>query len=165
MPWLMPDKNLDSTSRAEVLKEMEVLQSRLDKYDDLIFRNRGWMVTLVIALVGVAIQYKQTQFAYLAAAISGFFYLVETIWRFTYMEKYISRYRFLRDCLRSEKLPACYSSFDLANEYVDTYGLCGKANKLFWTAFHYERLFFYGASVLGALVIERLMDLSTFIPL
>ena len=52
---------LDEEKRFELLKlEMSLLQSTLDKYDDLIYRNRNWFITLWAALVGLSFTNKIT---------------------------------------------------------------------------------------------------------
>jgi hypothetical protein len=47
--------NISENQKFEIIKmEMELIQTTIDKYDDLIFRNRNWFITLWIAAIGLA---------------------------------------------------------------------------------------------------------------
>ena len=45
---------INPEQRLEIIKlEMGLIQATLDKYDDLIFRNRNWFIMLWMATIGL----------------------------------------------------------------------------------------------------------------
>ena len=85
--------------------EMQSLQSRLMKYDDLIWQTRGWLITLIVALLGWAIAEAQDQIQKLASfslLLVLLFWLRETFFRANEWYKYIVRYRTIRDAFRDK---------------------------------------------------------------
>src|SRR6266566_2050801 len=83
---------LTREERLEILKiEMSLLQTRFDKFDDLIFRMRGWLFTIVVTLLGGAISLRKVQLATLATGIPVLFYFLESFWRQDWF-KYVVRY-------------------------------------------------------------------------
>ena len=106
--------------KMELIKmEMNLLQGRFDKYDDLIFRSRNWFMTLWIACVGFTFSSKSIILPFLAAALSILYYLLEGMLRFAYWYKYVIRYRTIRDEL-NKKTPNVerLSVYDLTNKYM-----------------------------------------------
>jgi|ERR1700680_3475598 len=93
---------IELSNRLEILKlEMQLLQQRLTKYDDLIWTLRGWAVTLTVALTSWAITKLDEPAAMvwilrLAAVIPALFWIEEGMLRAGYVAKYIDRYRLLR---------------------------------------------------------------------
>ena len=74
-----PTQNTTSIERHDrlqiLLTEMELLQGRFDKYDDLIFRNREWVITVVVALLGAALTLSLPQLGVLASWVPALFFL------------------------------------------------------------------------------------------
>lgn len=91
--------------RFELLKiELQILQTRFDKYNDLIWRNRNWMVTVTLGFVGWAIAQgalsaTRPALLWVAAVVPLVFWFNEVTLRFAYMSKYVHRYRVVRDSL------------------------------------------------------------------
>lgn len=113
-----PDVNLDSAKHFELLKiEMDLLQGIFNKYDDLIFRNRGWLIALVTALLAGSIQLHKGSLALLATCVCGLFFLLEAVWRYSYVYKYKNRYRVLRDKLNTGQDYQKISVYDLTGLY------------------------------------------------
>ena len=98
---------LDSFAKEVLLKEMEFLQTRFDKYDDLIWRNRSIFSTIVIAIVGIGIANNEkesfTLWISLSLIITGLFYIQEIVFRVSYVYRYVSRYRLIRDSINGVK--------------------------------------------------------------
>lgn len=84
----------------EILKiEMGLIQSTLDKYDDLIFRGRNFFVTLWLACIGLAFTIQSGFVPLLAVGLSILYWFFEGMMRYQYWFKYVDRYRFLRRAL------------------------------------------------------------------
>lgn len=147
---------MNEGERLEILRsEMELLQSRFDKYDDLIFRNRGWMVTIIVALLGAAITLHQLDLATLAAAVALLFYLVEVVWRFNYWHKYVTRYRFIRDWLYNKRPIDDLWLYDLTHKY----GLpVPWWKRLKECSVRFEVMFFYGSLAGGSILLRYLLN-------
>jgi hypothetical protein len=130
----------------EILKaELSVLQSRMDKYDDLIFRSRGWMVTIIAALIAGSVQLKSPALAFIASALPLPFLLLEFLWRWDYMSRHTLRYRTIRHALNEERCFLSLAIYDLTDHYRP-----GPWNR--WQRFRLslkiEMLIFYGFMVL-----------------
>jgi hypothetical protein len=96
---------LTATERFEILKiELSLIQATLDKYDDLIFRNRNIFITLWIACIGLAFTIKSADITLLAAFLSLMYWFLEGMMRHQYWYKYVCRYRFLRDSLNKDEI-------------------------------------------------------------
>lgn len=65
----------NSKEKLEILKvEMGLIQRTFDKYDDLIFRNRNWFITLWAGAIGLAftIKTRESSFSrYLLRSCTG----------------------------------------------------------------------------------------------
>lgn len=93
----------------EILKvEMELIQSTLDKYDDLIFRGRNFFVTLWLACLGLSFTIKSVFVPLLAVGLAILYWFFEGMMRYQYWFKYVDRYRFLR-----KRLNLSSDSFDI----------------------------------------------------
>ena len=109
-----------------VVQEMSMVQSRLDKYDAWIVRNRGWLITLVIALVGWAVTRERVHemdwLLIVAGTVPAVFWFHEALLRWSYWYKYILRYRALRDTLNQSGEGAvdwsAFKHLDLAHSYA-----------------------------------------------
>lgn len=138
-----------------LLTEMELLQGRFDKYDDLIFRNREWVITVVVALLGAALTLSRPQLGVLAAWAPALFFLAETSIRFAYWYKYVDRYRFIRDTLNSESDISTISMYDLTNKYNRKYRRLRRVwDQIRSVLFKVEPLVFYGGIVLFTIILR-----------
>ncbi|AOE50929.1 hypothetical protein [Kangiella sediminilitoris] len=110
---------MENKEKIEILKiEMTLIQSTLDKYDDLIFRNRNFFITLWLACLGLSFTIKSTFVPNLAAFLSILYWFFEGMMRHQYWFKYVDRYRFLRDTLNSSTPELSeISVYDLTNKY------------------------------------------------
>ncbi len=149
------ESTLTREERLQVLiAEMNLLQGRFDKYDDLFFRNRGWMVTIVVALLGSALTLEQMDLTILAAAVPAVFFLIEVIWRTAYWYKYVVRYRFIRDTLNQNKSIDSISIYDLTHHYGDFPGV---QDRLKSCVFKLEPMVFFGGLAVAAIVVRQLL--------
>jgi hypothetical protein len=132
--------------------EMQLLQSRFDKYDDLIFRSRGWLIVVVVATLGAGISGQNPNLAYLASAVAAFFYVVEGLWRLLYLSRFVHRYKYLRDKINSKNPLEGLKVYDLTNELG---GPKPSKWKDFRTVFlRVEPLFFYSVLCIGPLIVR-----------
>lgn len=105
--------------RFEILKtELSLIQSTLDKYDDLIFRGRNFFITLWLASIGLAFTIKSTAVPLLAVALSVLYWFLEGMMRHQYWFKYVDRYRFIRGQINKPEFKlASISVYDLTNHF------------------------------------------------
>lgn len=110
---------MTSDQRFEILKtELSLIQSTLDKYDDLIFRGRNFFITLWIASLSLAFTIKSASVPLLAAALSAIYWFLEGMMRHQYAVKYVHRYRFLRDEINKAGFdPDSIDVYDLTNHH------------------------------------------------
>jgi len=140
--------------RFEILKtEMALLQTRFDKFDDLIFRMRGWLVTIVATLLGGAIGLKRVQLATLATGIPILFYFLESFWRQEWF-KYVVRYRHIRDALHNGESLEDFTLYDLTDKYGNRPGRWQRLRSTLWSL---ERCVFYGSLALGSFLVRGLV--------
>lgn len=105
---------LEKTDRLEILKlEMGLIQKTLDKYDDLIFRNRNWFITLWAAVLGLSFTQDKIPATY-AIILCVLFWFFEGMMRHQYWYKYVLRYRTLRYSFNNDKIDSL-SLYDLTN--------------------------------------------------
>ena len=103
--------------RLEILKvEMGLIQGTFDKYDDLIFRNRNWFITIWAGAIGLAFTVKDPRITFLAILAAGLYWLLEGMMRHQYWYKYVVRYRAIREWL-NESESEFISVYDLTNHY------------------------------------------------
>jgi hypothetical protein len=141
-----------------LLTEMELLQGRFDKYDDLIFRNREWVITVVVALLGAALTLSRPQLGVLAAWAPALFFLAEMSIRFAYWYKYVDRYRFIRDTLNSGSDIFTISMYDLTNKYNRKYRRLRRVgDQIRSVVFKVEPLIFYGGIVLFTIILRQVV--------
>lgn len=103
-----------------ILTEMELLQGRFDKYDDLIWRNRGWLVGVVVALVGWGLAQPpatRREILLVGLVMPVVFWIHEGMTRYVYWFKYVTRYRLLRSAVNDPTGRALGNIplYDLAN--------------------------------------------------
>ena len=107
----------DQKERLEILKiEMSLIQGTFDKYDDLIFRNRNWFITIWAGAIGLAFTIKDPRIIYLAVLAAILYWVLEGLMRYQYWYKYVVRYRAIREWL-NESESESISVYDLTNHY------------------------------------------------
>ncbi|MDE1465790.1 hypothetical protein [Spartinivicinus poritis] len=107
----------DSKEKLEILKvEMSLIQGTFDKYDDLIFRNRNWFITIWISAIGLAFTIKDPRIVFLAVLAAALYWLLEGMMRHQYWYKYVVRYRAIRKWL-NDPVSDSISVYDLTNHY------------------------------------------------
>lgn len=137
--------SLTEDRRFEILKtELSLLQSRMDKYDDLIFRNRGWMVTIIAALMAGSVQLKSPSFALIASALPFPFLPLEVLWRWNYLSRHTMRYKTIRHALNEEQCFRKLPLYDLTDHYRPG---PWKRGQRFRLSLKIEMLIFYGFMV------------------
>lgn len=103
--------------KLEILKlEMGLIQGTFDKYDDLMWRNRNWFITIWAGAIGLGITTNQSALALLAMAAAFLYWIIEGTMRFQYWFKYVVRYRAIRTWL-NESADQDISVYDLTNHY------------------------------------------------
>jgi hypothetical protein len=106
-----------SKEKLEILKiEMGLIQGTFDKYDDLIFRNRNWFITIWAGAIGLAFTITDPRLSFLAVLAAVFYWLSEGLMRHQYWYKYVIRYRAIREWL-NESEKGVISVYDLTNHY------------------------------------------------
>lgn len=116
------EERLTRPERFEILKvEMTLLQSRFDKFDSLVFQMRGWLITIVVGLLGAALSLKKGQLTVLAAGVAVLFYFLETLWRQNWF-KYVIRYRRIRDTVFYGESIENLAPYDLTAHFGDRLG-------------------------------------------
>lgn len=105
----------------EIIKlEMGLIQSTLDKYDDLIFRNRNWFITLWMGTMGACFTIKEPLFPIFATLLAFLYWFTEGMMRHQYWYKYVLRYRCLRDSFNADSTQISdISLYDLTNHYMN----------------------------------------------
>jgi hypothetical protein len=103
--------------KIEMLKiEMSLIQGTFDKYDDLIFRNRNWFITIWAGAIGLAFTIKDPDITYLGVLAAALYWFLEGMMRNQYWYKYVVRYRAIRAWL-NESSEQSISVYDLTNHY------------------------------------------------
>lgn len=106
---------LTDGDRLDFLKlEMGLIQQTLDKYEDFIFRNRNWFVTIWMGTLGLAFTIRSPTVPLLAAFAALLYWFTEGMLRHQYWYKYVVRYRAIRDWINSPTAEMI-SIYDLSN--------------------------------------------------
>lgn len=79
--------------------EVQIIQSRLDKYDDLIWRNRAWLIPIWAGTIAVAITGQIPRLSIGSVVLVLISWVAECSIRFSYQLKYIDRYVTIRNAL------------------------------------------------------------------
>jgi|SRR5579864_290815 len=159
---------IDISERLELLKlEMQLLQQRLAKYDDLIWTVRGWAVTLTVALTSWASAKlgDPAAMAWIlrtATVVPALFWIEEGVLRAGYVAKYIDRYRLIRSALNDsapdlETLPL----YDLTGHYA---GLTPPLRRLLRSFLRVESTFLYLALIALPLLFMLLLPMENAQP-
>ena len=151
-------------NREELIKvEMNLLQSRFDKYDDLIFRSRNWFLTIWVAIMGITFTSKVAVLPFLAAGMSVLYWILEGLLRHQYWYKYVERYRRIRDELNKPDPDLdSLSVYDLTNKYSSAPD--EKASKIVGSFFKIETVVFYVSMALLGITMGVLF-MKDIIPL
>ena len=149
---------LTNDEKFEVLKiEMGLIQNTLDKYDDFIFRNRNWFITLWIATIGLSFSVKSSLIALLATGLCFIYWLIEGVMRSEYWYKYVLRYRAIRNSLNQDDFNINkFNIYDLTNKFGKTDH--SEKPKIKETFFKFEPGVIYFFMAIAALVIFILME-------
>jgi hypothetical protein len=118
LEWLLTERPVTKDERFEILKiELSLIQTRFDKYDDMIFRGRNAFITLWLAAIGLSFTIKSLTVTWLAVFLSILYWFLEGMVRHQYWYKYVDRYRFLRDSLNNPEADISrISVYDLTNK-------------------------------------------------
>jgi hypothetical protein len=145
---------LTKKERFEVLKlEMGLIQNTLDKYDDLIFRNRNWYITLWTGAVGLGISSQKVYLLFLAILLTVLYWFIEGVMRHQYWYKYVDRYRTIRERLNTPaKIQVPLSAYDLTNHY--NRGEITGLEKLKRSFFKLEPLIVFSSMGIAAAVVH-----------
>lgn len=110
---------MNANDKFELLKiELQLIQTTLDKYDDLIFRGRNFFITLWMSSIGLAFTIKSPMMIITASMLAIIYWLFEGLMRFKYWIKYVDRYRFLRNEINKNGfLVKNISVYDLTNHF------------------------------------------------
>ncbi len=145
----------DKKEKLEILKvEMSLIQGTFDKYDDLIFRNRNWFITIWVGAIGLAFTIKDPRITYLAVLAAGLYWVLEGMMRHQYWYKYVIRYRAIREWLNDSE-DEQISVYDLTNRYGK------RASK--WECFH-NSFFKLEPTLLGVTMIVSALIAFKFVP-
>jgi len=143
---------MTTEQRFEILKiELALIQSRFDKYDDLIFRGRTSFITLWLACLGLSFTIKSDVVPWLAVGLSVLYWFLEGMVRHQYWFKYVDRYRFLRDSINKP-------GADLSN--ISVYDLTNKAHRVSTSRWHEVRPCFFK---LEPTVLYGVMGMAAFL--
>ncbi|PTY38706.1 hypothetical protein BGP77_11035 [Saccharospirillum sp. MSK14-1] len=141
--------------KLEILKvEMSLIQGVFDKYDDLIFRNRNWFITIWAGAIGLAFTVKDPRITYLAVLAAGLYWSLEGMMRHQYWYKYVIRYRSIREWLNNSEEEEI-SIYDLTNHYGK------RAEK--WERFH-NSFFKLEPTLLGIIMVASALIALKFVP-
>ena len=149
---------LNKDEKLEILKlEMGLLQSTLDKYDDLIYRNRNWFITLWAAMIGLSFTNNIYFLPLFGIGLALVYWLLEGVLRYKSWYKNVNRYREIRDALNSKDFDINQISiYDLTNKYgKQEYKIGEKISACF---FRMEAIFLYLIMVGASLVIYFIIN-------
>lgn len=136
---------LSDDARVAILtSEASLIQDRIFKYEELVWKSRGWAVALTVALTGWAVaNFEKTQagpLLLLASCVPVFFWIEEGILRTVYLAKYIDRYRLIRSQLNDTKDEFCGPIYDLT---AHIQGRTPAATRFRHSFFRIEGIVFY----------------------
>jgi hypothetical protein len=75
-----------------LLKDFELIQSWFDKYDELIFKGRGWLISIIILVMGFNDTNQGDRLLNLVIYFSLFLLIFEIIWMFSFWKKRAERH-------------------------------------------------------------------------
>ncbi|WP_348719678.1 hypothetical protein [uncultured Alcanivorax sp.] len=146
----------NSDEQFEILKiEMSLIQGIFNKYDDLIFRNRNWFITIWVGAIGLAFTLKNPTLTNLSVLASGLYWFTEGLMRYQYWYKYVVRYRAIREWI-NESYSSAISVYDLTNHFGARAGLVERIRNSF---------FKLEPSLLGIILLSCAVVAQTMVPL
>ena len=145
----------DPAEKLEILKiEMSLIQGTFDKYDDLIFRNRNWFITIWAGTISIAFTIENPKVTFLAALVAVLYWFLEGMMRHQYWYKYVIRYKAIRKWL-NESETGSISIYDLTNHYGKPATICERINHSF---------FKFEPTVLGVFLVAGALFAYTWVP-
>ena len=148
----MCENNID---RSEYLKlEIELLQTRFDKFDDFSFRNRNWFLTIWSGLITVTFIAKIEFLPYIAIIICFLYWSSEGLIRYKYWYRFVPKYRLIRDLLNTDSSDinsidlldlTCSNDQNIVKKYTK--------NKFRNSFFRIELVILYGGMIILSLLI------------
>lgn len=152
---------LTHEDRLELLKvELHSLGMILDKYDEVVLRQRNWFITLWMACTGVSFSINSPVVTLLGVVLAIFYFIQEGVIRYQSWFKYVVRYRTIRDTLNREKQIEALSLYDLTNHYMpdhETSSLRLRKSFIKWDA-----VMVYFGMGLGSILLSVLMTRIDF---
>lgn len=149
---------IEEKESLEIIKmEMGLIQNTLDKYDDLIFRNRNWFITLWMGTMGATFTFNEKLLPVFSILLAIFYWFIEGMMRHQYWYKYVLRYRTLRDKFNTPGTKISdVSLYDLTNHYMEDHGT--SSDRLNRSFFKLEPSIVYGVMAMGSLLIWLLIQ-------
>lgn len=149
-----PANPLLPLTRAEAISflqlEMDLIERRFEKLDGLVAQLRGWLVTAVTAVVGLAVASRSLHVLALAFYPLAFFFGIELDWK-RRAARVTSRYVYVRDAFTRGGDFGEYRPGDLTNHHLRPPGGArmtrNTRRELFW---------FYGAFLATLLALYAL---------
>jgi hypothetical protein len=92
---------IENQKRNELWDELKLLQSIIDKFDDIAFRVKNWFLTIFMAITGYAIVNNKPGLLVFNFAIIFIFYIYETSIRVTHGD-FLKRFRDVQEILRTD---------------------------------------------------------------
>lgn len=148
---------LTKEEKLDILKlEMGLLQSTVDKYDDLIYRNRNWFITLWAAMIGLSFANKIYFLPLFGIGLAIVYWLLEGVFRYKSWYKNVNRYREIRDAINSKEFDIDnISVYDLTNKYGKRkYKISEKISACF---FRMEAMFLYLIMIVASILIYKVI--------
>lgn len=149
---------LTNDQKFEILKlEMELTQKNLDKYDEFVYRNRNWFISLWLGSVGLAFSIKSPVLPLLGIGLAFVYWMLEGIIRFKSWYKNVSRFRYLRKKINEE-------GFDLDSiRLYDLTNSNSEKNEKLWPKiktcfFRMESIFLYLVMIVASFIVSFLLS-------
>jgi hypothetical protein len=154
-----PSGGFSRTEKLDFIKlEMTLLQTRFDKYDDLIWRGRNWMMTVTAAFIGWSVAQKddaiERELLFVAALVPILFWLSEFVIRVGYASRYVHRYRVVRDAVNSGDRES-WLTLPIYDVSSSIEGRPSLSSRVFDVLANPEPLLFYGLFVLIVFLTNR----------
>jgi len=108
-------------------KEIDILSSTIGRYDDILFKIKGWTITLWIAVVGWGILSNSMLLLILALFVPILFCFLEVqfkmiqrqyIFRGNYLQKFFHNDEKLKEVFKEKNIPQNPGIYDLNAHYI-----------------------------------------------
>lgn len=130
----------DSERLNLITEEMKIIQTKFDTFNDLVFRKRTWLTTIIVAIISASIVNEKPQLLLITIYLPPLFWIVEVLWRVTNVYKYVDRYNNIREHLDNGNIKEL-KIFDITNKTDRKKKYLFKAIKM--ATFRLESLIFY----------------------